>query len=76
MSSAATGGLPTVLPQARRERRTDRFRPLATFVAHLIATAQGAPQTRTRRRTGPDHATAVYAAAGRAHPRADIERLL
>lgn len=77
MNSEDAGGLPSVLPQpARRERPLRAFRPMATFVAQLIATAQGAPQTRTRRRMGPDHASAVYTAAGRDHPRAAIERLL
>jgi hypothetical protein len=32
----------------------------AAFLAQLIATAQQAPQTRSRRRTDPDHACAVY----------------
>ena len=34
----------------------------APFLAHLIATAQGAPQTRERRRTDPNWATTAYAA--------------
>jgi hypothetical protein len=40
-----------------------RPRPSATFLAHLVATAQGAPQTRQRRRANPDHAATLYAAA-------------
>lgn len=35
-------------------------RPLAAFLAQLIATQTHAPQTRTRRRAEPDEATAVY----------------
>jgi hypothetical protein len=38
-------------------------RPRGTFVAHLIATATDAPQTRARRRAEPDEAISVYAAA-------------
>jgi hypothetical protein len=38
-------------------------RPSANFVAHLIATAQNVPQTRSRRRAEPDGACAAYAAA-------------
>jgi hypothetical protein len=36
-------------------------RPSAEFLAHLIATAQQVPQTRARRRAGPEAATALYA---------------
>ena len=38
-------------------------RPSAAFLAQLVATAQGAPQTRARRRATAGHAAAVYAAA-------------
>jgi hypothetical protein len=37
-------------------------RPLAAFLAQLIATAQRAPQTRQRRRAEPSEASAIYAA--------------
>jgi hypothetical protein len=37
-------------------------RPDAAFLAHLIATAQGAPQTRERRRAEPADAILAYAA--------------
>jgi hypothetical protein len=40
-----------------------RSRPSAVFLAHLIAVAQKAPQTRQRRRAEPDEANAVYADA-------------
>lgn len=36
----------------------------ADFLAHLIATAAGLPQTRARRRAEPQHALAVYRALG------------
>jgi hypothetical protein len=39
--------------------------PEAAFLAHLIATAQGLPQTRARRRAEPEAACAVYAATAR-----------
>src|SRR4051812_7618833 len=38
-------------------------RPAAAFLAHLIATAQQAPQTRQRRRAEPTHAISLYATA-------------
>jgi hypothetical protein len=40
-------------------------RPAATFLAQLVAIAQGAPQTRLRRRASAGHAAALYAAAAR-----------
>jgi hypothetical protein len=41
--------------------RTAEARPTAPFLAHLIATAQSAPQTRERRRADPDWAITAYA---------------
>jgi hypothetical protein len=38
-------------------------RPAATFLAQLVAIAQGAPQTRARRRASAGHAAELYAAA-------------
>jgi hypothetical protein len=43
--------------------RQDR-RPNADFIAHLIAMATQAPQTRVRRRAEPDQAIAAYRALG------------
>jgi hypothetical protein len=37
-------------------------RPAAPFLAHLIATKRGEPQTRERRRAEPDAAAQAYAA--------------
>ncbi|HET7680226.1 MAG TPA: hypothetical protein VFK79_08860 [Xanthobacteraceae bacterium] len=37
-------------------------RPAAPFLAHLIATERGEPQTRERRRAAPDAAAQAYAA--------------
>jgi hypothetical protein len=45
-------------------RPADR-RPAAPFLAHLIATHQGAPQTRDRRRADPNWAITAYAATMR-----------
>jgi hypothetical protein len=55
LASAADAGRPPV-PR----------RPLAGFLAQLIATAQQAPQTRQRRRGEPDDAAALYLGASRA----------
>src|SRR5437660_12813994 len=38
-------------------------RPLAAFLAHLLASRDQAPQTRARRRAEPGEATAAYAVA-------------
>lgn len=46
-------------------------RPFAPFLAHLIATATDAPQTRARRRIAPHIAAARYAATP-ARPTASI----
>jgi hypothetical protein len=43
-----------------------RPRQSAVFLAHLIATAQEAPQTRARRRAEPEEARAVYLVASAA----------
>jgi hypothetical protein len=59
---------PPLLPLAR---------PLAAFIAHLVATRQDAPQTRARRRAQPETAAALYAAAATAPGRAAaVERFL
>jgi hypothetical protein len=75
--------LPSVLPAGSDSSQPESMgtsrpasRPLATFVAQLIATAQGVPQTRARRRAGPDDAIALYSAAGRNERRCSLERLL
>jgi hypothetical protein len=47
------------------------LRPLPAFLAHLVATAQHAPQTRTLRRAAPAEAAAAYERMRRvvrAHP--------
>ena len=54
---------------APRERSFAQSRhPAAPFLAQLIATRMQAPQTRARRRVGPQEAISVYAAmAARKH---------
>jgi len=44
--------------------------PQASFLAHLIATADQLPQTRERRRADPEHVTALYATASARYPSA------
>lgn len=51
-------------PAALGEKVTGTMRrPLAAFVAHLIATQTQAAQTRARRRVEPGEAATAYAAA-------------
>jgi len=60
-----TTALVPVAPQHRPSppHRTHRLAN-ADFIAHLIATAAQAPQTRARRRADPEHALAAYRALG------------
>ena len=51
-----------VAPLSEVAVRPTEARPAAAFLAHLIATVQGAPQTRERRRADPNWATTAYAA--------------
>jgi hypothetical protein len=64
--SAAEPGraLVTIETYGQAATASARPRPSAVFLAHLIAVAQQAPQTRQRRRAEPDEANAVYAEAG------------
>src|SRR5688572_17811363 len=66
-SPSATGRslVPVDRPDAASESSAHHHnqRPSAAFLAQLVATAQGAPQTRARRRATAGHAAAVYAAA-------------
>ena len=50
-----------IIPTDRNMARSSQ--PAAAFLAHLIATALGATQTRTRRRAVPELAGAMYTAA-------------
>jgi hypothetical protein len=78
---SATAGsghaLVPVRPVGRSENSAaSSRRPAATFLAHLIATAQGEPQTRDRRRAAPFEAAAAYAAsASITAPGANFSRL-
>jgi len=57
--------VPLARPRRRARDRRHPARASAVFLAHLIATAQQAPQTRARRRAEPEAATSAYAAAAR-----------
>src|SRR5215471_7162908 len=48
-------------PTTTASLRPADARASAPFLAHLIATVQGAPQTRARRRIDPNWATTTYA---------------
>jgi hypothetical protein len=50
-------------PRPESSQSIPSGRPSATFLAHLIATTQQAPQTRQRRRAEPKGACARYALA-------------
>ena len=55
-------------PARSSEGTQAAVRQPANFLAHLIATGQALPQTRERRRTEPNVATAIYAAARETAP--------
>jgi hypothetical protein len=60
----AGAGIVRVTPAEPAESKSfPAQRPLASFLAHLIATREQVPQTRERRRADPAHAVATYAAA-------------
>ncbi len=46
--------------EEQHDRFVSRYRPNATFLAHLIATRDGDPQTRYRRQTEPEIGTSRY----------------
>jgi hypothetical protein len=52
----------------RSVRQKGSARPSAPFLAHLIAVAEQAPQTRERKRVEPVEAVRRYDAANRAAP--------
>jgi hypothetical protein len=52
--------------------RVARPYPLASFLAHLIAVRERAPQTRRRGRTSPADASAAYVRQAYASPAAEI----
>jgi hypothetical protein len=55
--------IPIAAPTPSQRSTTATRRPLASFLAHLIATQAQAPQTRTRRRAEPEEVLAVYGVA-------------
>jgi len=56
--------VPTAPTQSEPPAPQADHRACADFVAHLIATAASAPQTRARRRAEPEEAVAAYRALG------------
>jgi hypothetical protein len=65
----ATGSralIPVAVPAPGDRPAAPTRRPLATFLAHLIATQTQAPQTRARRRAEPADVTGTYLAATKA----------
>jgi hypothetical protein len=61
MNNALVPVAPTI---SEREAPAAQPRANADFIAHLIATAAGVPQTRERRRAEPADALAVYQTLG------------
>jgi hypothetical protein len=56
--------VPLAMPDRQGATLRAGGRPSADFIAHLIATAGQAPQTRARRRAEPEEAIAAYSALG------------
>src|SRR5882724_10526940 len=59
-----------VTPAAQWPHTRQRSRPNSTFITHLIATAERAPQTRSLRRATPADAQTAYSANQHAFPNA------
>jgi hypothetical protein len=62
-ASTSRALVPLTLPAATTAPGSSAFRPDARFVAHLIATATHAPQTRTLRRAAPGDVVTTYSGA-------------
>ncbi|HEX2654862.1 MAG TPA: hypothetical protein VHN11_14555 [Xanthobacteraceae bacterium] len=62
--------IPLESVQSRHHQPRVMGRPVAAFIAHLIATERQEPQTRLRRRAEPEIAIASYAAAANTAHRA------
>jgi hypothetical protein len=67
--------IPVAAPAPSERSTTASRRPLAPFLAHLIATQAQAPQTRVRRRAEPEEASEAYGAAlsGRGRSRGKLD---
>jgi hypothetical protein len=61
-ATPACTALVPVVPTAQWARSRPHPRPNSTFVTHLIATAEQAPQTRSLRRASASDASAAYTA--------------
>lgn len=62
-ASGSCALVPLTLPAATATPGSSGFRPDARFVAHLIATATHAPQTRMLRRAAPGDVVSTYSSA-------------
>ena len=58
--TASRALIPVAAPAPSERTATPSRRPLAPFLAHLIATHNQAPQTRARRRAEPEEAMEIY----------------
>ena len=58
----STALVPITVSKPAADATACSVRPRADFLAHLIATAAQAPQTRMRRRAEPAEAVAIYGA--------------
>jgi hypothetical protein len=63
--SASRALIPVAAPTPSDRTGPATRRPLAAFLAHLIATQTQAPQTRARRRAEPEDAIGLYLATTR-----------
>ena len=61
--AAGSAVIPLAPPAAASPATRSEHRPTAPFLAHLIATKDGLPQTRERRRAEPIAAANLYGAA-------------
>ena len=61
----STALVPIAITEPAADALACSVRPRADFLAHLIATAAQAPQTRMRRRAEPAEAVAIYGAIER-----------
>jgi hypothetical protein len=71
IDKAARTPATAVVPVVRSrpvEARLSSGRPMAAFVAQLIAADRQVPQTRARRRAEPEEAIAIYTAASQPRP--------
>lgn len=74
--SAERALVPTEQPTQSARPRVTHLHGDAAFLTHLIATREGLPQTRARRRAEPDHSAAAYATTARSTIQTATGRIL